>query len=210
MTVSEDRYQEDEFDRQASHYPVGMHRQTKPRWKEVLPFIIIIVVVPLVAWAFTLLFLQGPRSSSSKEASSSPTKTTQSATPQQSSPRVRQQHQDQSSSRDNHSQGSHSAADNTNYSLVVKVLNIDNSPQVVDSVSHRLTDEGYQSVGTGKSAGRGIHQSSVYYSSPTSQAAAQDIAKKLNISTVLPSAQFNKQNKSDIVIFIKNDYRPTR
>lgn len=44
------QYPRDEFDLAGEDMPVGMHRPQPSRWKAVLPFLAILVIVPLLAW----------------------------------------------------------------------------------------------------------------------------------------------------------------
>lgn len=45
------KYPEDEFDRAAEGVPEGVHRAPEPWWRGLLPYLVVIVAVPLVAWA---------------------------------------------------------------------------------------------------------------------------------------------------------------
>lgn len=53
--MNETHYPEDEFDQIAKHLPQGAHRPGQPWWRGFLPFIIAIIVAPLLAWALLLL-----------------------------------------------------------------------------------------------------------------------------------------------------------
>ncbi|MDO4791756.1 MAG: LytR C-terminal domain-containing protein [Buchananella hordeovulneris] len=45
------KYPEDEFDRAAEGVPEGVHRAPEPWWRGLLPYLVVIVTVPLIAWA---------------------------------------------------------------------------------------------------------------------------------------------------------------
>lgn len=46
------RYEEDEFDRAARERgPRGVHRPVQPRWKRLLPYLVVIVAAPILAFA---------------------------------------------------------------------------------------------------------------------------------------------------------------
>ncbi len=49
------QYPEDEFDYLPEDSPVGVHRKPRSAWHAVLPFLVALVVVPLLAWAATAL-----------------------------------------------------------------------------------------------------------------------------------------------------------
>ena len=63
-------YPRDEFDELAASGPTGAHRAVRPRWRTYLPFLIILIVAPLLAWgvvvaavaAVTILCLFAPPS----------------------------------------------------------------------------------------------------------------------------------------------------
>ena len=45
------QYPRDEFDRAGEDMPIGMHRPQPSRWKNVWPFLVILIVVPALGWA---------------------------------------------------------------------------------------------------------------------------------------------------------------
>lgn len=51
-------YPEDEFDRPDPDAPVGVHRRPPSKWRPVIPFLIILVCVPLLAWAFSSFLMR--------------------------------------------------------------------------------------------------------------------------------------------------------
>ena len=53
------QYPRDEFDRAGEDMPVGMHRPKPSKWKNVWPFLVILVIVPALGWvAATALYRQ--------------------------------------------------------------------------------------------------------------------------------------------------------
>lgn len=48
--MSEKQYEPDEFDEAAEDMPIGVHRAHQPRWKQFLPFLVALIVGPLLAW----------------------------------------------------------------------------------------------------------------------------------------------------------------
>ncbi|GEM_PF-5353968 len=49
----------DEFDNPPADAPVGAHRQPPSPWRPVVPFLVVLVVVPLLAWGFTEFLMRG-------------------------------------------------------------------------------------------------------------------------------------------------------
>lgn len=51
-------YPEDEFENPPEGSPIGAHRKPPSRWRPVLPFLLVLIVVPVLAWGFTSLLQQ--------------------------------------------------------------------------------------------------------------------------------------------------------
>ncbi len=49
------QYPHDEFDEVPADGPQGVHRKPKSPWKTVLPFLLVLLIVPLLAWGATAL-----------------------------------------------------------------------------------------------------------------------------------------------------------
>ncbi len=54
-------YPHDEFDDASSDGPQGVHRKPKSPWKTVLPFLLVLLIVPLLAWGATALIRGGEK-----------------------------------------------------------------------------------------------------------------------------------------------------
>lgn len=68
--MDEARYPEDEFDRIGKNLPQGAHRPGQPWWQGFLPFVIVIIAAPLLAWAMLLLI--GSHPSTANDAAAKP------------------------------------------------------------------------------------------------------------------------------------------
>ena len=68
--MDEARYPEDEFDRIGKNLPQGAHRPGQPWWHGFLPFVIVIIAAPLLAWAMLLLI--GSHPSTANDAATQP------------------------------------------------------------------------------------------------------------------------------------------
>ncbi|MDO5672519.1 MAG: LytR C-terminal domain-containing protein [Actinomycetaceae bacterium] len=77
--MSRDQYQEDEFDVAGDRLPKGAHREQQPWWQGILPFVVVLVVAPLLAWAIFLLI--GHDRGTPPETAPSSTETTVNETP---------------------------------------------------------------------------------------------------------------------------------
>lgn len=68
--MSEAQYPEDEFDRIGKRLPQGAHRPGQPWWHGFLPFVIAVIVAPLLAWVMLLLINSHPADTSTADVSS--------------------------------------------------------------------------------------------------------------------------------------------
>lgn len=50
-----EQYPHDEFDDLPEDAPIGVHRKPRSPWQTVLPFLVVLLVVPLLAWGATVL-----------------------------------------------------------------------------------------------------------------------------------------------------------
>ncbi|MDU0967655.1 MAG: LytR C-terminal domain-containing protein [Actinomycetaceae bacterium] len=181
MTTKE--YEEDEFDRAAAAQPAGAHRQPVSRMKLAWPFLVAIIVAPLLAWGMVTLFQHG--SGSSESASPSQTATqqaTQSTTPTSTTP----------------------AVDKAKVS--VTVYNAAGVKGLAASAAEKLKTDGFTTVTPTNATGRGISQSTVYYTREDLKAPAEDAAKVLGIGTVAPKPQ-GFQMPDGVVVYLLSDYK---
>ena len=85
--MSENSYPEDEFDQIGRDLPAGVHRASKSTFSKVLPFLIVLIVMPLLAWGVVGLVkhnsgVQTPKAQSTSQApKASPKKQTPSPSP---------------------------------------------------------------------------------------------------------------------------------
>ncbi|MDO5746522.1 MAG: LytR C-terminal domain-containing protein [Actinomycetaceae bacterium] len=208
--MSVEQYEKDEFDKAAPHHPVGVHRRPVPRWKELAPFIAVLIIFPLLAWAVSMLIAQEPGSDKPQKTAEpvvSQPATTESASEEPKEPEktetTPQEDVSPLASQEPTQDTPHGAA---NKALSVMILNV-NAPQgSAAKAQQALTTEGYTSTSIGNSAGMGINQTSVYYDSEASKDTALALAATLKIDTVQESSQLAAQSNTNIVVFLKGGY----
>lgn len=179
MTTTE--YEDDEFDRAADTQPAGAHRQPVSRLKLAWPFLVAIILAPLLAWAVVTLFLtdseQSPEATPSAQVSQSAAPTTTSAPVRKDAP--------------------------------VTVYNAVGTQGLAATAAQKLTAEGFTSVNATNSAARGITQTTVYYTRDELKESAQAAAKALNIATVTAKPA-GYQMPDGIVIYLLKDFSGVR
>ena len=208
MSVSNYDYPEDEFDvgDDDGPVPVGVHRAQVPRWRSWVPLLAIIVIVPALAWGAVTLFLNGSGGSGSSDAVSS-------SQPAQGGQAGGNKNADSANNKAGAASAkpsaSASASGNVDFTTRVTVSNGTNTEGLAKGASEKLTNGGFTAV----EVVPGIYEntepakSTVYFSSPESRPAAEEVGKKLGISNVVEGTAENTQG-STIAVILRDDYKP--
>ena len=212
MSVSNYDYPEDEFDvgDDDGPVPVGVHRAQVPRWRSWVPLLAIIVIVPALAWGAVTLFLNGSGGSGSSDAVSS-------SQPAQGGQAGGNKNADKNADSANNKAGAASAkpsasaspSGNVDFTTRVTVANGTNTDGLAKGASEKLTNGGFTAV----EVIPGIYEnaepakSTVYFSSPESRPAAEEVGKKLGISNVVEGTAENTQD-APIAVILRDDYKP--
>lgn len=179
----------DEFDDLVTSAPVGVHRRPRARWRPVIPFLVIIIVAPLLAWGLVWAIQTWTGSDSGDDS----TVTQQSADAYQS--------QDDSSTDDaSVEEETDSSADDTAaeatttepeeeesevvYSTTVQVLNNTGITGYAGQQADALESAGFSDVSSGNATGWATTVNTVYYASEDLEATAQEVADTLGIDRV--------------------------
>ena len=212
MSVSNYDYPEDEFDvgDDDGPVPVGVHRAQVPRWRSWVPLLAIIIIVPALAWGAVTLFLNGSGGSGSSDAVSS-------SQPAQGGQAGGNKNADKNADSANNKAGAASAkpsasaspSGNVDFTTRVTVANGTNTDGLAKGASEKLTNGGFTAV----EVIPGIYEnaepakSTVYFSSPESRPAAEEVGKKLGISNVVEGTAENTQD-APIAVILRDDYKP--
>lgn len=199
------QYPEDEFDRAGADMPIGVHRKPVSRWRSVLPFILVLLLVPAAAWGATSVITRdrtpaaddsqsgAPQQSGSasvsasassspsksRSASASPTTTTASPSP---SPTT-------------------TTAAPVDYNVKISVLNGTTTAGLAAQRAAQLKTAGFNGVSAGNAQSWATQVSTVYYRDPSLIASAQKVASTLGIASVRQSSAAT--GTSDVVVFVK-------
>ena len=208
MRVSNYDYPEDEFDvgEDDGPVPVGVHRAQVPRWRSWVPLLAIIVIVPALAWGAVTLFLNSSGGSGSSDAvsSSQPAQGGQAGGNKNADSKG-----DKGGAASAKPSASASASGNVDFTTRVTVSNGTNTEGLAKGASEKLTNGGFTAV----EVIPGIYEntepakSTVYFSSPESRPAAEEVGKKLGISNVVEGTAENTQG-STIAVILRDDYKP--
>ena len=189
------QYPRDEFDRAGEDMPVGMHRPKPSKWKNVWPFLAILVIVPALGWAAaTALSRQqtatvnnapSPAASAPSAAAPSASPTADAAAPAEPTPSA---------------SSSSSASSEPDHGAVIQVLNGTGTQGFAGQQAQILNQAGYAGTSAANADGWATQTSTVFYEDPRMEGTAKDVASKLGISNV---RQESGLGDPDIVVILR-------
>jgi hypothetical protein len=174
-------YPDDEFDAAAGHdVPRGVHREPRSGWSRWWPFVVVIVVAPLLAYgAVTLVTHQNGSSSGNQAAVDDGTGANDGSSPTETAtaPAVAP-----TTSPTNVPTQTQTAA--AQLGTPVVILNAAKIQGLAGRAATKLQGAGFTAVTTGNSTGTAPSASTVYYTKADLQATAAKAAQALKITTV--------------------------
>lgn len=202
------QYPKDEFDRAGEDMPIGMHRPQPSRWRSVLPFLAILVIVPLLGWgASQLLTSQGNTSAQSEEqttqqsaaqsGTSSPSgdqaTPTESATPEPTAEPTTPTPEPSATPEETQA---------VDYNVAISVLNGTGVNNYAAQISQQLNAAGFPGTTAANNDGWISESSTVYYADPALAATANEIARVLGIG-VVDTASDADLGSADVVVLLR-------
>ncbi|MDK6401173.1 LytR C-terminal domain-containing protein [Pauljensenia sp. UMB1235] len=193
----------DEFDVAGEDMPVGMHRPQPSKWKSVWPFLVILIVVPLLAWGASSLLTNRPTSSnttvaptgqSEAQSAQSTPETTQSAPAEQAESAQSEPVTEPEST----PTPANEPIVDTN--VKISVLNGTGRNGLAARTAEELTAAGFAGATTGNATGWTTEDSTVYYQDPNLEASARAVGEAVGITNV---QQSNNIGDSDIVVLLR-------
>ncbi|MGP2495989.1 LytR C-terminal domain-containing protein [Schaalia turicensis] len=193
----------DEFDVAGEDMPVGMHRPQPSKWKSVWPFLVILIVVPLLAWGASSLLTNRPTSSnttvaptgqSEAQSAQSAPETTQSAPAEQAESAQSEPVTEPEST----PAPANEPIVDTN--VKISVLNGTGRSGLAAQTAEELTAAGFAGAATGNATGWTTDVSTVYYQDPNLEASARAVGEAVGITNV---RQSNNIGDSDIVVLLR-------
>lgn len=182
----------DEFDDLVTSAPVGVHRRPRSRWRPVIPFLVIIIVAPLLAWGLVWAIQTWTGSDSGDDS----TVTQQSAGTYQaqddsSTDGASVEEEADSSADDTAAEATTTEPEETIeeepevvYSTTVQVLNNTGITGYAGQQAGVLESAGFSDVSSGNATGWTTTVNTVYYASEDLEATAQEVADNLGIDRV--------------------------
>lgn len=200
------QYPKDEFDVAGEDMPVGMHRPQPSRWRHVIPFLLVLVIAPLLGWgASHLLTSRGtaPDQSSAFSSQSGAAKDGQSGAQAnasaQEAPSAAPEGGQSDPAAANPDQSA-SASGGERLDAKVSVLNGTGQDGWAAENSSKLTNAGFTNVSAANADAWEAETSTVYYRDASLEASARKAAEAVGITEVVESSEVGD---ADIVILLK-------
>ncbi|WP_368388298.1 LytR C-terminal domain-containing protein [Schaalia turicensis] len=193
----------DEFDVAGEDMPVGMHRPQPSKWKSVWPFLVILIIVPLLAWGASSLLTNrstssnttvAPTGQSEAQSAQSTPETTQSAPAEQAESAQSEPVTEPEST----PTPANEPIVDTN--VKISVLNGTGRNGLAAQTAEELTAAGFAGAATGNATGWTTEVSTVYYQDPNLEASARAVGEAVGITNV---QQSNNIGDSDIVVLLR-------
>lgn len=181
----------DELDELASSAPIGVHRRPTSPWRAVIPFIVIIIVVPLAAWAIVWMVQNVGGSSDGEQSSTLVTTQSEDTEIDAGADDSVVDDADADADADVNTDGDDEddqttveEAPSVEYGTTVQVLNNTSITGYAASQASILQEAGFTNVTAGNATNWVATVSAVYYASEDLEATAQAIGEALGISAV--------------------------
>lgn len=183
MSRADYPYPDDEFDAAGgADVPRGVHREPRTGWSRWWPFVLVIVLAPLLAFGLVTLYTHQGGGDSSDDtgqvADDTPT-TTATGTATATSPAPAETRSTPAKT---------TPASTVNLDAPVAILNGAKIQGLAGRQATKLKDAGFTKVTTGNSTGTLPASSTVYYATDELQATAQKVADTLGIDAVVQDA----------------------
>ena len=199
------QYPKDEFDLAGEDMPVGMHRPQPSRWKNVIPFLVILVAVPVLGWGASQLLTN----SSTVTAQSDVPAVSGQAQSQPQSDVVGEEQQSEVKAEEPQSVPTPEApqsepqtqAAQINHNIAITVLNGTGTQGLAASKAGALNEAGFPGTTAANADGWESQVSTVYYESPQVEATAREIARLLGIDAVAMNT--TDLGNADVVVLLR-------
>lgn len=202
--VSAHEYPEDEFDELGKDSPGGVHREKPSQWKSVLPFLVVLVLAPLLAWGAASYYTGHKESKPTPTVVASPAST---STHSGQTPATGEPAQSSSPSQAATTQptDANTPSVKPDFSqLRVEVLNGTGVNGLAAEVAKRVTQLGFENASAANAEGWLAEASTVYYRSGQ-EAAAEAIAKELNID--LRQENDDAVGDNAVIVLLRDDFQ---
>lgn len=203
------QYPEDEFDEAGKLYPVGAYRQAPSKWKAVVPFLLVLVFAPILAWATVSLLTAG---TTTEQAAQQSTQATQAKQQETAEKETTQKVEETAKPEEKPAEetkpvekkpAEEKPAEQANKAAAVQVLNGTGVNGLAGGAVGKLQAAGFSNLAPDNAVGWQTEVSTVYFK-PGNEATAKEVATTLGIGNVLES----DQSTGDVTVVLKGDYQP--
>lgn len=201
------QYPYDEFDDLSDDAPVGVHRKPQSPWQTVLPFLLVLLIVPLLAWGATEL-IKGR--GTSVEVPPVAEQSVQEKSSQSSDPIAPLPDEGPTGAPDDPTEAEKSEEEKTpeeqpaeaaaNMGASIAVLNASGIEGFAAQKQAVLAEAGFTNAWADNAADTGWAQNTVYYRDASLQPTAAKIAEVLGIPTVLEDAAIT--GELDVIVIL--------
>lgn len=212
------QYPEDEFDEAGKQYPVGAYRQAPSKWKAVLPFLLVLLVAPILAWAAVSLLTGGTSNQATPSAPAPSAKQNQDqanektaeqkaaeekAKAEKEAAEKAKAEQEAAEKAKAEKEAAEKAAAEVKKDASVVVLNGTNVNGLASGAVAKLQAAGFSNLRPDNAQGWQTEVSTVYFQ-PGNESTAKAVGSALGISNVVESAD----SVGAVTVVLKNDYKP--
>ncbi|MDO5034592.1 MAG: LytR C-terminal domain-containing protein [Actinomycetaceae bacterium] len=200
--MSPQQYPEDEFDQAGQTGPAGLHRQAPSRWKTVLPFLLVLIIVPVLAWGAVSFItnrgggLQEPAPTAAPEQTTVTTEATTEPTTEEVTEAPTEEVTEATEEPTERDEG-------VSKQVVIQVLNGTNINGLAAEAVATLQNDGYQYVTAANASGWLTEATTIYYA-PGTRDGAEAIGALLGIYNY--SENTTDLGEADYIIILKGDY----
>ena len=180
--------------------PVGMHRPKPSKWKNVWPFLAILIIIPALGWAAATALSRQQNTNSGTAPAPAPAVTTPSAAASPSPTPTPAPASDPTPAPTPSPSTSSAASSEPDHGAAIQVLNGTGTAGYAGQKAAILNQAGYAGTTAANADGWVTQSSTVFYEDPRMVATAKDIASKLGIDNV---RRENGLGDPDIVVILR-------
>lgn len=216
MSKEDYPYPEDEFDTLgAKRVPQGVHREPTPRWRQWLPYLLVLVLVPLLTFGVVKYFA----GSSSSDEPGPTAEETETSTPEEGGEEdggaeTPGEEDDATDPGADETEGTEpgeeepgeedtETPDDLNLDAHVLILNGARVQGLAGDVAEALADEGWQQTEADNYAQAAPAETTLYYTSEEFAAEAEAVGEQLGITNLVESSS---AASNGIVIVLRTDF----
>ena len=201
--MSDYQFPDDEFDAADADgpAPVGVHRAQVPAWRSWIPLLVVLIVVPLVAWGAVALLKHGAAQTSGGSGNGS---TGTRAAPAPDTPAASEGGSTPGGD-DTPEPDSSGSADLT---AGITVHNGTDVTGLAGRTGGKLENAGFTSVvvADGVYTETDPATTTIFYAAPEDAATAKAVADALGVSNVVESAEATGSDSGPITVILRDDY----